>query len=460
MPAQMTLFAGWQTQPMRRRQLGAQPLLGPTDGGEQKRVYGWAGAGIASAIFDMLGLEDSDEERWRLRIPKPKSSWRPRIALAVVGLALAAGVAVYLLRGGEEESLFLTAPLKTTSIVRQVQATGYLKLSETVEVPAPLAGQLLETRVKPGDIVEEGQVLALLGRAPSEMAVGVADAEFQAIRARATRAAVAHRNARASLKRVERLRAKQLASESELEAATTGAAMAGAALRAAQAERNAASKRLKMRESERDATKITAPLAGLVLVVPSGTGMFVKHGQPLLRIGAAPDDMRIQALFGETDIGEIKLGQRAVFEVPAFVDRVFEATVSHVNPDPQMDAGAVFYRVTLIVKDTDGHLLPGMTAQVRVKVAEVQNVLAVREAALRFTMPGAEPAAARSRVWQPDGDAAREIPVEAGLSDGAVTEVRFNGETKLADGDAIIIGLNSVGDGNATQPSLSLRRSK
>ena len=98
-----------------------------------------------------------------------------------------------------------------------------------------------------------------------------------------------------------------------------------------------------------------------------------------------------------------------------------------------------------------------MTAQLRIKVAEVDDVLAVREATLRFTPEGAPEAPARSRVWRIRGTELEEIPVEAGLSDGALTEVRPIDPHGLEVDDPIAIGLALEGDDSTAAPSLSLR---
>jgi HlyD family secretion protein len=113
--------------------------------------------------------------------------------------------------------------------------------------------------------------------------------------------------------------------------------------------------------------------------------------------------------------------------------------------------------VTLLADNPDHLLLPGMTAQVRIKVAQVDEVLAVREATLRFTPEGAPPAPARSRIWRIDGTKLEEIPVEAGLSDGAMTEIAPLDPGGVQVDDAIAIGRTLDGTSNAAAPSLSLR---
>ncbi|MFA9412120.1 MAG: hypothetical protein ACERK0_12695, partial [Deltaproteobacteria bacterium] len=153
----------------------------------------------------------------------------------------------------------------------------------------------------------------------------------------------------------------------------------------------------------------------------------------------------------------VTVGFGAKFEVPTYPGQVFKATVKHISPNPRTEYGAIFYDVKLATENLEHLLLPGMTAQVRIKVAHVDDVLAVREATLRFTPEGAPPAPPRSRVWRVRGEALEEILVEVGLSDGAITEVRPSEPESLDVNDPIAIGLALEGEGDPDAPLLSLK---
>lgn len=343
------------------------------------------------------------------------------------------------------------------SIVKEIRVTGHVELTDQVEVPAPIEGQLVDVVVEPGDEVEKGELLAHLDRVSAQVAFLVAEAELQVARARVSEAEAAAQSAVQSLERTERLERKGLASASALEQARSETTKARAAVHAARAERAAAIERASLKGRDRDRTDIVAPRAGLVLEVPPHTGMMVGPRSRLFRIGAPLDPMHVEAPIGEADIGEMSLGLTAKFEVPTYPGRVFEATVKHINPDPKTEHGAIFYTVTLTADNPDRVLLPGMTAQVRIKVAEVEDVLAVREASLRFTPQGAPEAPPRSRVWRMNGTELEEIPVEIGISDGAFTEVRPVDAEGLQVDDLVAVGLALEGYGDAATPSLSLR---
>jgi HlyD family secretion protein len=377
--------------------------------------------------------------------------------LAVGVLIVAGAVAAYFVSRGPEQSPYRAAPVTRTTIVKEIRVTGHLELVDEMEVPAPVEGQLVEVFVKEGDEVEKGQLLAQLDEGSANLAFAVAQAELGVAGARASEAEAAAQQAARSLERTERMVEKGLASERTLETARAEAMKARAALQAARAERAAANKRAALRGLERKRTSIVSPRDGLVLEVPKRTGMIVGPQTQLFRIGASIDQMNVEAPIGEADIGEVVVGQGAKFEVPTYPGRSFDATVKHISPDPKTEYGAIFYDVTLETSNPDRVLLPGMTAQVRIKVAEVQDVLAVREASLRFTPEGAPQAPARSRVWRVQGTTLREIPIETGLSDGAMTEVRPLDSKDLEPNNQVAIGLAINGGETGPAPSLSLR---
>ena len=393
----------------------------------------------------------------QLEIPELDSS-RSRVLIVAVSVGvIAVAVAAYLLTRGPKPSPYQGHPVTKTSLVKEIRVTGHLELVDQVEVPAPIEGQLVQVLVKPGDEVEEGDLLAHLDRVSAETALMVAEAELQVARAKVSETTAAVQRATQALQRTERLAQKGLASASALESARSEMLKARAAFQAAKAERVAAAEQTALKGRDRDRTDIVAPRAGLVLEVPPHTGMMVGPSNRLFRIGAPLDRMRVEAPIGEADIGQMSVGLRTEFEVPTYPGRVFEGTVEHISPDPKTEHGAIFYTVKVGADNPERLLLPGMTAQIRISVAQVDDILAVREASLRFTPEGAPGATPRSRIWRIRGEDLEEVPVEAGLSDGAFTEVRAVEGQELRVGDDIAIGLALDGDNNAAAPSLSLR---
>ena len=86
----------------------------------------------------------------------------------------------------------------------------------------------------------------------------------------------------------------------------------------------------------------------------------------------------------------------------AFPGQTFEGEVRQVRKAAQNVANVVTYVAVVSFSNTDGRLLPGMTANVRVVTDTRENVLKVPNAALRVRIAGVEPAAgARHRRRRP-----------------------------------------------------------
>jgi RND family efflux transporter MFP subunit len=289
----------------------------------------------------MEGTQTSVDEK--LEIPRLDAK-RGRIVAVVVGVVLVgAALAAYFLTRGPGESPYRVAQVVRTSIVQEIRVTGHLELTDQVEVPAPIEGQLVMVLVQPGDNVEKGQSLARLDKGSADIAFHVARAELDVARARVSEAEANAQRAREALERTERLAKKGLASRSTLETARSEMTKARASVQAARAERTAAQNRASLKGQERERTDIVAPRAGLVLEVPSHTGMIVGPRTRLFRIGASVDQMNIAAPIGEADIGQVTAGLRRDGQAhePRLVHQVRRGLLRRPACDGQPRASAV-----------------------------------------------------------------------------------------------------------------------
>jgi HlyD family secretion protein len=397
----------------------------------------------------------------------PELGKRARRTRWLVGLLLvisAGGLATaYFLRSSPLRETYRSLPVTRQNIVRVVEATGHLDASARVQVSAKAAGHLAEIRVAPGDTVKRGQILARLDDRASEIGVRSAGATLQASVWRVAEAKTAHESSVAELERVQRLAGRGLASAADVEAAQAVAARADAQLKAAGAEKSVASDNVAAARFGQNLGDIVAPIDGIVLVGPENPGAPVSPERAPLFVVATPlARLRIDADVSEADIGDLRVGQTASFEVQAYPGRSWTARVERIGLEPTRDGAVVTYPVLLSAENPDGRLLPGMTAAVRIEVARANGVLAVREAALRFTPEEAAEAPSRSRVWLHRGvSQLTALAVKPGLSDGAYTEVKPDAPAELNPGDRVAVGLLAAAqsDGRA-QPGVSLGSKK
>ena len=306
--------------------------------------------------------------------------------------------------------------------------------------------------------MKEGDELAVLDARAAELSVRGAQAAAQAVSGKVGQAEAALAAAQRSATRAKELEQRGLASREDVAKAEAELASARAALAGARGEQQVAGQNIASAGFSKSLTKIVAPISGVVLRSPENVGAAVSPDMgPLFVIAEALDVMRVDASVSETDIALVRPGQTAEVFVSAFTGRTFSATVDRLGIEPKMEGGAVLYPVTLLVKNPDGVLLPGMSARVRMQVARAENVLSVHEAALRFLPEGAEAGTPRSRVWKRKGPAELEpVSVKSGVTDGSYTEVTPVNGAQLAEGDPGRGGLRA--SGQRGRPQRAARR--
>jgi HlyD family secretion protein len=100
--------------------------------------------------------------------------------------------------------------------------------------------------------------------------------------------------------------------------------------------------------------------------------------------------MQVDTSVDEADIGRVRLDGPATFTVDAFAGETFNGRVVQIRKAALVVQNVVTYTVVVAVDNPEGRLLPGMTANVKLVVAEKRNVLKVPNAALRFRPAGNE----------------------------------------------------------------------
>src|SRR4029450_12825097 len=100
--------------------------------------------------------------------------------------------------------------------------------------------------------------------------------------------------------------------------------------------------------------------------------------------------MQVEVSVDEADIGRIRLEDRVTFTVDSFPGQTFAGVVTQIRKAAQVVQNVGTYTVVVSVDNPRGHLLPGMTANAKMIVAEKPNVLKVPNGELRFRPAGVE----------------------------------------------------------------------
>ena len=370
------------------------------------------------------------------------------IGLSLVVLVVAAGVWGYFdVQSRGQGQGYRLARVERGPLTAAVSATGNLNAVITVQVGSQVSGQVKDLLVDFNSVVKKNQLIARIDPETFEAKVNQAKADVDSAvatvanqQAQVERARADVENARANLAQAKAQTAKaqvaavdtkrdfdrktqrftrELIAKSDLDSSQAGydsalatvdaskaneqslAAAIGSAeaqLRVAQAQLTSQQAQVKQKQAalhqaqvDLDHTRITAPVDGIVVSRQVDVGQTVAaslQAPVLFTIAQDLTRMQVETSVDEADIGRVHLDSPATFTVDAFPNETFRGQVMQIRKAGQVVQNVVTYTVVVAVPNPDGKLLPGMTANVKLVVAEKPNVLKVSNAALRFRPAG------------------------------------------------------------------------
>jgi len=302
----------------------------------------------------------------------------PRRTVAIAGAVLVLVLAVLLVRAarhGGKKNVVLTAPVEPRNIALTIEATGTVEPIDLVEVKSKASGLIVRMPVEIGSFVKKGALLAQID--PRDV-----QNQYSQVLAAQKAAQASVEVARAAKQRSDALYSQQIITADEHEKATLDYANAQSQLVKARTDVDLASQR------REDAT-VRAPVSGTVLEQPVTEGTVITSatssasgGTTLLKM-ADLGKVRMRAMVGETDIGNVRTGQTANVTVDAFPNRTFNGTVEKIEPQAVVDQSVTNFPVLISVSNESGVLLPGMNGEVSMLVDERDNVPAIPVDAVR-----------------------------------------------------------------------------
>lgn len=364
-------------------------------------------------------------------------------------------------------------------LVQAVVATGRVVSVSRAQVGSQVSGVVVERRVREGDRVEAGDVLAVLRADDQQAAVREAEAVLAQLRqgsrpqAKAELGVAQARLTQASRETQRRrtLLQRQLIARETLEQSVQVEAAARAALAQAQAAsgvlgpgapgETVALERVAAARAALDKTSIRAQVAGTVLTRNAEPGDVVQPGKVLFEI-ARQGDTEVLVPLDEKNLGAVALGQPAACIADAFPDRPFKATVAFIAPSVDPQRGTV--EVRLRVSPVPGDLRQDMTVSVNVETGRRERALVVPNDALTVVDGG------RVSVWIVRAGKATRVGVTLGLRGLTASEViaglkagdrvLADPNSKLVDGQRVRVDLQDApmgGTGDASRNEVPVR---
>lgn len=220
--------------------------------------------------------------------------------------------------------------------------------ARVTNILTPLTGRVTALRVRLGDHVRRGQVLAVI--ASGDLAQANSDVE---------KAQDAYDLAEKALARAQGVQQAGGAAVKDLEAAQSAAVQARSELVRARARLASLNGSAPMRG---DALVLTAPQDGVVTTLSISPGAQISDATATLMTIANLDHVFVTANVAEDDIGRIARGTPADITLAAYPGQVMQGRVSEVDDLVQPDTRRQKVRIEL--NDADARLLPNMYATV------------------------------------------------------------------------------------------------
>jgi HlyD family secretion protein len=170
-------------------------------------------------------------------------------------------------------------------------------------------------------------------------------------------------------------------------------------------------------QNQLDNAKIVAPVDGVVTQV---TAIVGSDGGSASIVEADDTQLNIGVLVDETQIGQVKIGQKVQVTFDGLPGTTITGTVGRINPAGTVSQGVVNYFINIDLDPSKALLKLDMSANVRIILDSHTNVLAVPGAAVRTDAQGYY-----VNVMDQAGNAQR-VDVTTGYTDGGLTEVSSN----------------------------------
>jgi HlyD family secretion protein len=196
-------------------------------------------------------------------------------------------------------------------------------------------------------------------------------------------------------------------------------------------------------------TTIIAPRSGVVVkkyveagsIITAGKSSMGGTGAGITIVDIADvSRMRILVDVDETDIAQIKIGQKVEIAVESYPDKRFTGEVTKIAPQAVVDQSITTIPVTVEIAQPDRRLKPGMNATCDFIIARKDDVLVAPNEAVKVTPRG-------STVTMMERGKPVPRPVKVGIEGSEVSEI-ISG---LREGDEVVIG--SIESGSSERGS-------
>jgi HlyD family secretion protein len=391
-----------------------------------------------------------------------------KTALAIlVFLSIAGGGAAYYATHKavtDPTTCFRTIAIRRGDLLSTISATGTVEPEEVVNVGAQVCGLIIAFGKDPHaaakftdycTVVEKDAVLAKIDPTFYEAALEQAEATLQNSEANQLQLEAKLKKASREWKRAESLQLYKAIADTDYDAALSEYESAQANVEAGKAMIRQNTATVKTARTNLGYCTIKSPVRGTIIDRRVNIGQTVVanlNAPSLFLIAKDLSKMQVWASVNEADIGRLRLNMPVRFTVDAYEGETFYGKVTQIRMNAQMTQNVVTYTVIVTTDNSDGKLLPYLTANVQFEVEKKSQVLLVSNAALRWTpepeqldptvdkalLAESGQSQKSSHLWIVNqGGLVRPLKVTVGPTDGTMSEI--NGDD-IKEGMRVVVG--------------------
>ncbi len=327
-----------------------------------------------------------------------------------------------------------TMVIATTEWQPKLTSVGNVRAFRGVELSTEIGGLVLTVPIKSGQDVKEGELLIKLNDASDV-------AQLKSLKAMADLAKIINERDRQQL-------AIQAISKNVFDTSA-----ADAKSKQAQVESQIALVAKK---------NLKAPFSGRVGIVSINPGQYVNPGDKLLTLQTL-DPIFVDFNLPQSNAEQIQVGQDVVVTTDAFKDASFTGKITAVSP--KVDTNTRNISIEAQIANPDKKILPGMFANVNIKLGEQVKLLTLPQTAVTYNPYGstvfiAKPTGKKDKQGKPALEAQQvfvttgatrgdQVAILKGVEEGAT--VVTSGQLKIKNGTPLIIN-NKVQPENLPDP--------
>ncbi|MFN4154237.1 MAG: efflux RND transporter periplasmic adaptor subunit [Paracoccaceae bacterium] len=334
----------------------------------------------------------------------------------------------------------------------RVIASGLIAAIENVQVAPLIEGQPIEALlVDTGDVVQAGQVLAVLSKSSLELQKSQFNASLASARATVAQAEAQMLEARSSAEEAQRVSQRTLAlrqqgtasqaaadtAQSNAISATARVTFAVQSLEAARAQVALVEAQMANIDLQLSRTEVKAPVAGEITARSARVGAIASAaGEPMFTL-IRDNALEVLADVAEADVMRLAPGQTAKLRLVGAAEPL-QGTLRLV--EPTIGTQSRLGRARIAVEDATV-VRAGMYVEAEILVAE-HDVIAVPVTAVGSGPDG-------TSVMKLTGDSVQRVAVQTGIRDGGWVEILSG----LSAGDLVVTKAGAfVRDGDRINP--------